>query len=201
MSLRYHHGSLKTALVEQTLHMATTGGSPAVNLRAAARQTGVSHAAVYRHFKNRLDLLAAAATEAMDRLGVALERAAQEEDCSRSRIRALARGYLAWAASDPGAFRLAFCQELWDKEPYPALRAASDRASRPVLDAVAHLTADANRARRVAVSVWAHTHGMTDLYVEQQLKQGELRVPEGSLEAAMDLLEDGVDHLLGMAAP
>lgn len=201
MSDRYHHGTLKSALIEQTLTMASTGGSPSVTLRAAARRIGVTHAAVYRHFRDRSDLLAAAATRAMDRLADVLEEVAQRHTCPRSRMRALARAYLAWAAGDPGAFRIAFCQELWDKRPYPMLRAASDRASRPVLDGAALLTSDPARSRRLAVSLWAHTHGMTQLYVERQLRQGELSLPEDSLQAVTDLLEDGVERLMRMTGP
>ena len=201
MSDRYHHGTLKEALVERTLLMAREGGTPAVTLRAAARQTGVTHAAVYRHFADRRDLLAAAATEAMDRLAFMLEQAARAHSDVPTRMRALARAYLAWAAGDPGAFRLAFCQELWDKGPYPALRAASDRASRPVAEAADALAPDPEQARRLAVSVWAHAHGITALYVEHQLRQGALRLSEDSLDAALDLMGDGVERLVGTTVP
>ena len=200
MSQKYHHGELKNALVEGTMEMAGSGGSTAVTLRAAARRAGVSHAAVYRHFENRLDLLAAAAAEAMNRLARALENAADSVDSDEERVQAIARAYLAWAARDPGAFRLAFCQELWDKTPYPDLRAASDRASRPVLDATSEISATPEAARRTAVSVWAHAHGMTELFLERQLTQGDLRLPEDSITAAADLLAEGVAQLIGPAS-
>src|SRR3954462_606314 len=61
----YHHGNLRAALVEAGLELARTGGPNAVVLRAASRRAGVSHNAVYRHFANQEDLLAAAEQRCM----------------------------------------------------------------------------------------------------------------------------------------
>jgi AcrR family transcriptional regulator len=195
MSTRYHHGRLKAALVDETLRLAQEGGSAAVTLRTAARRAGVTHAAVYRHFANRLDLLAATATDAMNRLADRLEAAVASPEPDIHRMKALAGAYLEWADQDPGSFRLAFCQELWDKRPYPALRAASDRASRPVLELASSITSDPDEARRLAVAVWAQTHGMTELWVARQLSQGKLSLPGDSSASARRALEEAVGRL------
>ena len=65
---RYHHGNLREALVDAGVELARAGGPNAVLLRAASRQAGVSHNAVYRHFANQEDLVAAVAQRCMTQL-------------------------------------------------------------------------------------------------------------------------------------
>jgi hypothetical protein len=79
--------------------------------------------------------------------------------------------------AEPESLRLAFAAELWDKEDLPELRAAADRASRPLLEAVAALDSIAARhRRRLAVGIWAQVHGIAILAGDAQLSQGELRL-------------------------
>ena len=59
----YHHGHLKTALLEAALGLIREVGPTAFTLREVARRAGVSHNAPYRHFRDREELLAAVATE------------------------------------------------------------------------------------------------------------------------------------------
>jgi len=82
----YHHGNLREALVAAGLELARTGGPNAVVLRAASREAGVSHNAVYRHFANQEDLLAAVAQRCMVRLSeLMIERTEQVR--TRERVR------------------------------------------------------------------------------------------------------------------
>ncbi|MDH3222112.1 MAG: TetR/AcrR family transcriptional regulator [Gemmatimonadota bacterium] len=196
--VRYHHGDLQNALVGEALDLARLGGERAVTVRAAARGAGVSHAAAYRHFRSRRALLASVATEGMNRLAAVLEEATHG-DPPLQRFRSLVAAYLSWAFSNPGVFHLAFSQELWDKETLPRLREASDRASRPVLDAAAdHLgpSAAEGEARRLAVAAWALAHGFAVLALNRQLTQGELSVA-GQVPALVDLAGDAVCVLAG----
>src|SRR3954454_5739272 len=83
---RYHHGNLRTALVDAGVELARTGGPNAVVLRAASREAGVSHNAVYRHFASQEDLLAAVAQGCMVRLSELMtERTEQVR--TRDRVR------------------------------------------------------------------------------------------------------------------
>ncbi len=192
----YHHGDLQNALVGEGLGLARRGGERAVTVRAAARGAGVSHAAAYRHFPSRRALLASVATEAMNRLAKVLEETTPS-DPPLDRFRVLVAAYLSWAISNPGVFRVAFSEELWDKESLPRLRDASDRASRPVLDAAAdHLgpSAAEGESRRLALAAWAQTHGFAVLALDRQLTQGELSVAD-QLPALLDLAADAVGVL------
>jgi AcrR family transcriptional regulator len=59
----YHHGNLRSALIQAALEIARDQGADRVSLRRVARQAGVSHAAPYHHFADRSALIAAVAEE------------------------------------------------------------------------------------------------------------------------------------------
>jgi AcrR family transcriptional regulator len=55
----YHHGDARAALLRAAFNLARGGGPPTVTLRAAAREVGITAAAVYRHFTTVEELLGA----------------------------------------------------------------------------------------------------------------------------------------------
>lgn len=55
----YHHGDARAALVRAAFNLARGGGPATVTLRAAAREVGITAAAVYRHFTTAEELLGA----------------------------------------------------------------------------------------------------------------------------------------------
>src|SRR6185436_5574652 len=59
----YQHGDLRHALIQAGLKLLGEGGLPALSLRGAAQLAGVSHAAPYRHFRDKEALVAAIAEE------------------------------------------------------------------------------------------------------------------------------------------
>ena len=74
----YHHGDLRSALVEAGLAiLAESGDAGALSLREAARRAGVSAMAPYRHFADKEALLAAIATVGFERLAAAQREAEQ----------------------------------------------------------------------------------------------------------------------------
>ncbi|CAM5392049.1 hypothetical protein STENM327S_09511 [Streptomyces tendae] len=105
----YRHGDLRNALIAAGVELAREGGPDAVVLREATRRVGVAPNAAYRHFADRRALLAAVSQAGLAELARTMEREpAGAASCARARLRALARGYLAFAQSEPGLFRAAF---------------------------------------------------------------------------------------------
>ena len=85
MSARpYHHGNLRTALLEQAERTVRERGAQALSLRELARDAGVSHGAPRRHFPDRQALLDALAEAGFVRLGAEL------------RVRSRARARPSW---------------------------------------------------------------------------------------------------------
>lgn len=55
----YHHGNLKHDLMETSIRIISRQGFEALSLRKVSTLCGVSHNAVYRHFENKQQLIAA----------------------------------------------------------------------------------------------------------------------------------------------
>ena len=105
----YQHGDLRAALIQGGLKLLSDGGVPALTLRAAAQLAGVSHAAPYRHFRDKDALIAAIAEEGFRMLTAQMRRemdAAGAEPFAR--LRASAWGYVSFARAHPGYFRTMF---------------------------------------------------------------------------------------------
>ena len=63
---RYHHGDLRTALIDAAVSLIAERGVRGFSLAEASRRVGVSSAAPYRHFADRDDLLAAVGVRALE---------------------------------------------------------------------------------------------------------------------------------------
>ena len=108
----YHHGDLRTALIDAGLHLTRTGGPEALTIREATRQVGVSPNAAYRHFADREALLSAVATAIQHRMAARMQSSARRrgstEPQPRDRLRAVGVGYIKFALDEPGWFTVAF---------------------------------------------------------------------------------------------
>ncbi|MCK1795032.1 TetR/AcrR family transcriptional regulator [Streptomyces sp. XM4193] len=76
----YHHGNLRTELLEAAERNLRKHGVEQLSLRDLARDVGVSHAAPRRHFADRRALLDALAESGFVRLGATLRAAVDEID-------------------------------------------------------------------------------------------------------------------------
>jgi AcrR family transcriptional regulator len=112
---RRPRGSVRTSLIAAGLELARTGGPDAVVLREITREVGVVPNAVYRHFADHDELVAAVSTAAMRELGartaarVARARGKRGDPAAaRRRLGAIGEAYLEFARDEPGWFATAF---------------------------------------------------------------------------------------------
>jgi AcrR family transcriptional regulator len=105
----FHHGSLRTALLERAEIVLRERGIDALSLRELARDVGVSHGAPRTHFVHRHAMLGALADRGFDRLALAMRTAAttQPDDASSSLL-ASARAYIDFAIAEPALVNLMF---------------------------------------------------------------------------------------------
>src|SRR5262244_974088 len=66
--MNYHHGNLRRELLDRAAQVIAKQGIENLSLRGLAQDLGVSHGAPARHFKDKLDLLRALATEGHNKL-------------------------------------------------------------------------------------------------------------------------------------
>ena len=175
----YHHGDLPNALTDAATQMAREGGPDAVVLRAAARATGVSAAAAYRHFADHGDLLHAVRQRALAALAEAMRASMESSDPlpdpaqeSVRRLRALGRGYINFALNDPGLFRTAFCRpdrpipdvqdRMRQEGPFKLVSGVLD-------DLVRNGVLEEHRRPGAEIAAWASVHGLATLLLDGPL--------------------------------
>jgi AcrR family transcriptional regulator len=132
----YHHGNLRPALIAAALREIAHEGPDGFSLRGVARRAGVSAAAVYRHFRDKEDLLVAVAGECADRLGAALAQAvASAPSDPLSRFRATGIAFVRFAVAHPEHFRALSVPGISERTPpeQRASKAAFDQAEREAL--------------------------------------------------------------------
>jgi len=171
----YHHGDLRSALLDSVGHIIRENGASFVSVREVARRARVSHAAPAHHFRNKSGLLTAFAAQGFDRLAdtigeaIASSRATQPPDV----LAAMGRGYVRFAIENPEHFAIMFRVDLLDREDETYVRAA-DRAYRPLIATVSaasehgHLAGD---PRVAAASAWSLVHGLATLWISGQMQQ------------------------------
>jgi len=159
----YHHGDLPATLLRAAGKLLEKEGLETLSLRALTRRAGVSHAAPYRHFRDRESLLAALAAEGFGMLGHALREAA-----AAGGLRAMGEAYVRFALAHPQRFRLMFGGQL-DIARHAALREVATQAFQALSGALAARVGDAPGARDASVAAWALVHGLAHLLLGAQV--------------------------------
>ena len=162
----YHHGDLRTALLRTAGKRLEKEGVEGLSLRALTRRAGVSHAAPYRHFRDRESLLAALAAEGFAMLG-----RAQREAVAAGDLRAMGEAYVRFALDHPERFRLMFGGRI-AIERHPELREVATRTFAGLSGALAGQVGTVPGAREASVAAWALVHGLSHLLLDQKLAGG-----------------------------
>lgn len=116
----YHHGNLRKALMASAMRCVESQGVENLSLRALAREVGVSQAAPYRHFEDKIALMSALASEGFHRL--ANDMRAAMGDIESDPVGAFQRGgqaYVRFAQQHPQIYRLMYsmrAEEFDDEE-------------------------------------------------------------------------------------
>jgi AcrR family transcriptional regulator len=175
--MSYHHGNLRTALIDAAVDILDAEGTPGLTLRAVARRAGVSRQAPYNHFRDVDDLIAAVAETSFDELLDELDavRGAGHDPRQELGVR-----YVVFAVENPARFRVMFGAQLQRRAAFPGLAAAADRVFTLLSAPPAALLPDRNAAvsgRTIAphdprAVLWSVVHGLAHLLIDGQLTSG-----------------------------
>lgn len=112
----YHHDDLKSELIQKGLMLLDEEGYEKFSLRKVAKACNVSHAAPYRHFRNKDELIAAIGAEAMVKFSQCLLKAVdQYPDDPRSQLREMGCLYVRFFTENPEYLRLIFLSDISQK--------------------------------------------------------------------------------------
>jgi AcrR family transcriptional regulator len=185
----YHHGDLRRVLLETAVRVIESEGVTALNLQALARRAGVSSGAPYYHFENREQLLVAIADQGFELFIAELKRAADEAgDDAVGRLRGLGLGYVRFAVSHPGHFRVMFRPDI-QSELANASAAPGGEGFAMLRDAVARCQkeglAPSGNPMPLTLVAWSCVHGASALWVDGNLGNKGLVRDEEDLAAVI----------------
>lgn len=176
----YHHGNLRSALLDAALQLIAERGIHDFTLREVARQAGVSHNAPYNHFADKAELVVALTVEGFQKLELAV-RSTYEQTAGTpiARTLAISGAYLRFALENPAAYRLMFRPELRKsshnvRECDEAVESAADATFQVLLDGIS-ASQRAGELRTepsvemLALALWSTMHGLTVLLLDNLL--------------------------------
>ncbi len=198
----YHHGNLRQALIDAALRLIEERGPTGFTLSEAAKQAGVTPAAVYRHFEGREDLIAECALQGYEIFADVIEYAYDKgRPSALAAFEATGRAYLAFARKHPGHY-IAMFESGVSVNRTPDLASASARA-RGVLETAAvglseHIPAHKRPpAAMFSAHIWAMSHGVVELFARGAPGTRSPYPPEDLLEAGIGIYLRG----LGLIPP
>jgi AcrR family transcriptional regulator len=170
----YHHGDLRQALIDGAIALIAQQDIGHLSLREVARQVGVSHAAPYRHFQDKEDLLAAVGEQGFIGLTQAMESGiAQSAADPLVRLKATGVAYVQFAVTHPAHYRVMFGSFSAEQLPHPNRAQAGWQSFQVLLNSIeAGQQAGVLRGKdpmQLAWVAWATVHGLALLLIDQRL--------------------------------
>jgi AcrR family transcriptional regulator len=179
---RYHHGDLRSALVDAAIGVIAERGVRGFSMAEASRRLGVTTAAPYRHFADRDELLAAVAARALTVFAAMLSTAADvvagaaaeadAVDTPADRLAAMAGAYVRFAAQQRPLFDTLFSSGL-DKSRHPELQRAWEPVDALLTTVVLEVCdGDAVAAEALSDAIEASAHGYAMLLSDGEYGHG-----------------------------
>lgn len=192
----YHHGDLGHAAIRAAKNLIDSEGLNSLGIRRVAEATGVSPAALYRHFENLEQLKAEVSAQIRLELGEFLKAKRDRTPLSRSKSRnalirfeALGEAYIDYARKHPRLFEIAFIH--CDEKPISEF---ADLAWELLQESIKELDRVGLLDRKIAVAApmiaWSSVHGLAVLVAQRAILQREQ-------DQALRQIMDGVERALG----
>jgi AcrR family transcriptional regulator len=169
----YHHGDLRNALIDSASLLLEQKGIDGLSLRDVAKQAGVSHAAPYRHFENKTELLAIMMQKGFVRLELAVNKATLKKGLSSTeKLIAAGVAYVQEAVRHPEIMRLMFSGHLDYAQCPPGLEASAEQAYRRLSNIIEAGIEDGSFRNQdsqiLTMTAWSAMHGLAMLYLAGQ---------------------------------
>ncbi|MEM8857291.1 MAG: TetR/AcrR family transcriptional regulator [Chloroflexota bacterium] len=166
----YHHGNLRDALIKTGISLLEEENAREITLRKVAKRAGVSHAAPYRHFEDKLALLSAIAEHGFRELAAEMQKAIDEHSGNhRRQIISIGQRYVAFAQQHPAQLTLMFSDLLsqgGDEGLHEAAGGTYQILEQSIINAQSHGTLKPDDPQKVGNAFWATVHGLAMLTKE-----------------------------------
>lgn len=167
---QYHHGDLRTAVLDAAERELAADPATSLSIRALATALGVSPTAPHAHFKTKLDLLAALATRGFDRLHDETVASAARAANANDKLERLAEAYICFSLQNAGLYKIMFTAGV-TLEKHPDLFAASRRAYAVLQSVIQEVYVGVRTSARdeLALAAWSMVHGLSTLCSENRI--------------------------------
>jgi len=158
----------KRTLLKVAHKMLDREGIDKLSMRELGRQADLSRTAMYRHFDNKLSLLAAIAAEDFESLlsqMIELEKIATEP---KQFLRIVLKAYYQFAMEHDEHYQLMF-NTKWDNEKYPEIKESAFRVfqktEKIVMLAVKSGNSQDASPKEITAILYAFIHGLVELHL------------------------------------
>lgn len=161
----YHHGDLRSALLEAALATVERDGVEALSFRQLARIAKVSPGAPYHHFRDKGELLAMLAKRGFEALQAELETSCSAGSDPVNCLHRLVEAYLGFARGSPKLYALLFMPEVARPENLDLIEEDAMACFERLQGALAVVDPTAKPAdiHDRALTVWSLLHGLVSL--------------------------------------
>jgi AcrR family transcriptional regulator len=192
----YHHGDLRNSLLAAAEPLLVQKGVRELSLREVAKAAGVSHAAPYRHFRDKTALIEALSAEGFHRLRHGCEKAQARHptDPKRQLVEA-GMAYLYFAREKPVIVQLMFGGVISPDSSGAELKQAADAA----FESLVRIVGNGQKAGiyqkgdviTLTLTAWSAVHGLALM-----ISAGMLRTKTKTRTQVKKLGESVADILL-----
>ncbi|WP_299074878.1 TetR/AcrR family transcriptional regulator [uncultured Paraglaciecola sp.] len=170
---RYHHGDLRSTLLNVASDLLKETGIEGLSLRKLADKVGVSRTAPYHHFKDKNQLLCAIAEQGFVRWQQdSLAIFSQSGLTPKEKYRQFFHGYISYAADNPEMYDLMFGRTIWKQNSatnelrdvaYPSFNSQVEMTKQWQAQGLMPNTEDTLRLSQVT---WGTMHGIARLLID-----------------------------------
>lgn len=191
----YHHGDLRTALVDAAVAVLAEKGADQVSVAEVARRAGVSGAAPYRHFADRRALMIAVSIRSAERLTEGVRSVVAAETDDRARVVAAGSLYVTVLMRDRAGIDLIYAPEVVGSAD-PELIAAGRELMDEMMPLAWAVRPDIQTAMTLLDQVLAVCHGYASLFLS-----GFLNRQPDAFDVVVDRTAQAVQALVVSETP
>jgi AcrR family transcriptional regulator len=195
MIATYHHGDLKTVFLTYVREQMERTNLDELSMREMAKSAGVSHAAAYRHFADKRELLDTVAILGFEEIlsdCISAVQSARNEPCSK--LKACGLAYVQFGLTSPRLLA-----HMFNSITRPQVNEMLSGLAAKLFGLLVELVIAGQSkeifrtgdARQLSHACWAMVHGLSTL-----LSIGMLRSPERFLEKPLENAELAIDVFL-----
>ncbi len=175
----YHHGDLRNELIEVGAKLLIEQGLEVFSLRKVAKEIGVSHAAPYRHFKDKEDLIVEISNKGIEEFYNALAKPFYEyKNQPKLQLIELGKAYIKFAIDNPYLMKILFFSDLKKKIDISKISDINDDSYSLLVDSVKNCIASGETTvkdvQALSLLTWSFVHGLSALMMEEVINIGEI---------------------------